>query len=317
MIKNIHPFREFWLDCYSTILFTIYCALYKDRTRIYNNNYSYSIVTAGRSCVHKFKTICLEISMNSFQNSFLKKYDEFSLKSKRNLKHVNEILEKNNLILLLGVDLYYWIDDGIHWKRNHIQHFSLVKEYDADKNEYVVLETGARGYKEYRISEKNFLKAAKMADVNSIVYQTIEGSINLLDNKTIFGNNIDMIIQSIDCVIGEFDSIWTVTDYSFKDMLYFMEFVQTHLYAIENRQKANSLLMKSLFEQNKNQLCYRAACEFTELSDRYYSLKAQLMTDAKSGKLNESIDRYRKYLLDYLKIEKEIWKKISENFKED
>lgn len=41
------------------------------------------------------------------------------------------------------------------------------------------------------------------------------------------------------------------------------------------------------------------------------------MTDAKSGKLNESIDRYRKYLLDYLKIEKEIWKKISENFKED
>ena len=86
----------------------------------------------------------------------MKKYDEFSLKSKRNLKHVNEILEKNNLILLLGVDLYYWIDDGIHWKRNHIQHFSLVKEYDADKNEYVFWKLELGDIKSIELVKRNF-----------------------------------------------------------------------------------------------------------------------------------------------------------------
>lgn len=311
MKVDIQPFREFWLDCNSTILFSIYSALNKDRLRMYNNNYTYNIVNAGTGCAHDFNTIVLNLSMNSFQNLFLKKHSEYVVKNRSDLKYIKDVLLKDNLIVLLGVDLYYWIEDSLHWKKNHIQHFSLVKGYSEEEREFIVLETGSKGYNQYNISQKKFLKAAVKSGAASVVYQIVDRIEKPLSLDVILEQNVREIVNSIMYIENKIDTIWVVADYNKRDMTYFADFILTHIYAIENRQKANSILMRHMFDMYNKKLFQECSCRFGELNNKYYFLKMQLMADAKNGRLNTTIDMHKKYLLKYLIIEKEIWNDVS------
>lgn len=64
MINEIKPFKEFWMDCFSTILFSVYSSGKHNKRLIYNNTYQYEIVEAGKSSIHPFKTIRFDVNYN-------------------------------------------------------------------------------------------------------------------------------------------------------------------------------------------------------------------------------------------------------------
>lgn len=317
-IINILPFKEFWQDCFNCIVYSI--TEYSQsvpRLYYYNNMYKYNFTEeTGTKNGVKYK------SLVPWTDNF-RLYDELTINQEKvNLakiqKPIQFIKEKidEEKIVLLAVDLFYWVDGGLHYMKTHLMHESLVIGYDDDKTELIVLEiTSRKGYSEQRIDYQQAVKAIRGATISSYVSE-IDRSMQIkMYTKDDLAFYAKQIIDSIDEKILNKDDIWRIEGFSDEDLSEMLLVVQTHVYSMQNRSYINAYMFENVFENN----CIQGLsfCEkFYELEKGFERLKGVLVRlHYKTNKYQEIL-KVKESILNMLVLERGLWQHYINYFDE-
>lgn len=309
MRLGIEPFREFWVDCFSTLINSIVCSKTDiPKEFVYDNNYVYTMSRIDFPQNKVLWTIAVQAENSSIVQELFSKVEYTDFVHKDDLvSELHNLLDQKKIIFL-GVDLFYWVSDNFNWHRNHFNHFSLINGYDEKKKIFYILETGATGYMEYEISEEELVLAARgflgeasmVAQINQKIKMDAYTSEEMIINAKKVIASINEILkgkkQILDCSILKNEEYWKVLDH-----------IQTHLYGIESRQKANSLLIKRMLDSNGGKF-FDA---FSELEGGYSLMKNRVLK-ANIDKKHIDIEEVKNKFFVLLMQEKQIWKEILE-----
>ena len=305
MKLNIIPFREFWLDCYSTAIYSILLSKTNiDKIFIYQNNYIYKesrIDFPDKSVVW---SIMPQSDMKVMTERILENIKYVDFKEKDNPIFILKSLLRREQIIFLGVDIYYWISDNFNWHRNHFNHYSLLNGFNDEKKSFYVLETGNVGYKEYEISEEELLLALKSFSGETSMIAKLNYNAGQCDyDKKEFIINAKNIISSIDEIINKKNMLLVSDNVTKEKHHIILDHVQTHLYGMESRQRANCLLISNLCKINQKHIYID---RFNQLQRNYATLKNLVL----SHNIKESyieLSDIRNEIIQCLLREKEIW----------
>lgn len=247
--NRIIPFNEFWIDCYSTAIFSILKSKYTvDSRYLYQNNYTYEYTQNVRTGMGR---VYITLDLNEIKKKvFCNKITHDFTKDPNIIETLKSYIDDDKIIFL-GIDMYYGIPDTSQWHKHHIHHNILVEGYDDDKSIMYVLETGDSGYKEYEISYVDLEKAAK-----EFIFFIHESEIfEVCNNAPSFTFDIEKMrenaintISSIDKINSIIDGIWHVDE---EKLLSMRDEIQSHLSSIRNRQNVNKLLFESMYDEKK------------------------------------------------------------------
>ena len=173
------------------------------------------------------------------------------------------------------------------------------------------METGAKGYKEYEISEKDLLNAMKgFTGKNSMIAEVNNDNTEYASySKKEFVENARNIINSINEII-EMQDVFLVEDDSVKERYWtVLDHVQIHLYEMESRQRANGLLISNFSVDNNKNIYVN---KFDRLEKKYDNLK-NLVLKSNVGRKYISLFDLKSEIIKTLEKEKEIWQDIIYN----
>lgn len=312
MKMNIVPFREFWADCYSTAIYSILVSKTSiDKLFVYNNNYQYKKTRIDFDDGNILWSIKSQMDMSHITERVLKNISSINFLEEEEPILVLKSLLYQQKVVFLGVDIYHWIEDNFNWHRNHFNHYSLINGFNEKTGFFYVLETGAKGYKEYEISEKELLNAMKgFTGKNSMIAEVNNDNTEYASySKKEFVENARNIINSIDEII-EMQDVFLVEDDSVKERYWtVLDHVQIHLYEMESRQRANGLLISNFSVDNNKNIYVN---KFDRLEKKYDNLK-NLVLKSNVGRKYISLFDLKSEIIKTLEKEKEIWQDIIYN----
>lgn len=312
MKMNIVPFREFWADCYSTAIYSILVSKTSiDKLFVYNNNYQYKKTRIDFDDGNILWSIKSQMDMSHITERVLKNISSINFLEEEEPILVLKSLLYQQKVVFLGVDIYYWIEDNFNWHRNHFNHYSLINGFNEKTGFFYVLETGAKGYKEYEISEKDLLNAMKgFTGKNSMIAEVNNDNTEYASySKKEFVENARNIINSINEII-EMQDVFLVEDDSVKERYWtVLDHVQIHLYEMESRQRANGLLISNFCVDNNKNIYVN---KFDRLEKKYDNLK-NLVLKSNVGRKYISLFDLKSEIIKTLEKEKEIWQDIIYN----
>lgn len=246
---KVRAFTDFWLDCYSTMLFSLLLSAETvDKACLYCNNYTYRFAEIADLLMNRVRYgVLSSTDTTALEKSLL--YDEETIFLNILEAPIEEIKRKidDGKIVMAGVDLYYWVNDTFHFEKNHVLHYSLVFAYDDSRRELLVLETGESGNREYRVSYEQAEVAIKAYDDYSKSYRvSTDLQKTVLTKETVTANAIK-IIESIDFVLEQDEKILNTSGLDIGGILYMNDMVQTHMFNMSNRSRVNYFLFKHVF----------------------------------------------------------------------
>lgn len=306
--NKIEPFNDFWIDCYSTAIFSILQSNHNiDKRYFYNNNYKYEFtknVRTGMGRVYitmQLEELISKLLINKEIHDFTKDDDIIE-----NLKY---FIDKEKVIFL-GIDMYYGVPDTSQWHKHHIHHNILVEGYDDEKECVYILETGEQGYKEYEMSYCDISLAAQ--EFTCFTRDTEIFEINskeetyMYDNKELKSNALE-IVQSIDCILEHISEIWHIHE---EKVLSMKDEIEAHLRAIRNRQGVNANLFKVLYGEVKANYYIE---EFSFLENEYDKLRNTIVQLCLNNEYFENENSVKEVFGNLLRKEKKIWMDYSKD----
>ena len=184
---RIQPMTEFWLDCYSTAIYSIMLSKCNvNKAGIYCNNYTYIFdVNEGKN----LGRIYIKTDLESIEAGLLQEKKDFYVSKEENIANAIKGVIDDNRILMLGIDMFYGIPDTSQWNKHHIRHYIIVEGYDDENKLFYLLETGESGYKEYTMSyEKLSIAAQNFADLSHSYVINSAYKFEMYDIRTIKNN---------------------------------------------------------------------------------------------------------------------------------
>lgn len=304
MKLDIKEFDKIWLDCGTSILFSILMSNNNPREEIiYNNNYTYFLNPEYTESGKAFKSIKLLLDNKLLSSVLLKNGKQIAFNNKEEITDtIIDFLEQKKIIVSY-VDMYYWLPYYVDvYHHNHMVHMGMIYGYDnAEKIFYVV-----DGGKKYTVKYEDFSLAISSAGNKAIAFDySPETSLAklMLSHKSIC-DNAKKIMDSITDLISVSDEIWNVDNFEEKDINYFSIIVPTHIHSLGMKQKSNKLLFEYAFDFNNSKVNLKQQFEKIELE--YQSLKEQLLKACLSGntfKISEITSR----TINLLKNEYKLW----------
>lgn len=304
---GIIPFRDFWIDCYSTAIYSILLSYFStDKCIVYNNNYVYKLSNAVYSDDCIFWSIAPEVLIIPIEKNIFVNVEWIDLSSKNNIIECIKEYCNQEKILLLGVDLYEWVSDNFHWHRNHINHHALINGYDEVKEKIFVLETGEHGYMEYELSYSEVEKAVlSFSGTASGIFDINKSNPKIrCSYNDIIENSIN-IIESIDNILAGDIKPFNFYDLESEQIRFALDHIQTHLYSIESRQKANCLLIKSSFILKEDLNPFING--FARLQTEYSKFKNSVLKLNSCDKTDNILAQYQSWILNLLSQERSLW----------
>lgn len=213
----------------------------------------------------------------------------------------------NEYNLLIGVDLYHWLPNSHAWKKRHDYHYSLVVNYDKDKEAFEVLDDDLNGYAKYKIQKNQFILAVENGNLKHEGF-IIDCSIpnDYILNFCEVVNNANNIIEYL-CTLLIDNDYWEVVNNDNGDCYY--EFYAFELFKIVNRQIANKLLVNRLNEMNiiDGNICNILCVMFDDVKKYWDNLKNKFI---KLSITNEKLDLYNanKMKNDIINMEIKTWR---------
>lgn len=307
---KISAFNDFWLDCYTTMLYSVLLSTNNiDKAYLYYNNYTYKI-TEIKSCFMEKE----EYGISSYSEfSLLEKellIDEEQINLYQSEKPIDDVKERIDVdkIVLAGVDLYYWVKETFHYKKNHVLHYALVSSYDERKKCLNVLETGESGYSEYKVSYGQAVEAMRAFDGPSRAYNINKNLRGLGYNKVDISTQAVRIIESINQILEQQDRILSVEEMKLDDIFYLNDIMQTHLLNMSNRAKVNKHLFMYSFQEHVFG-DYDFCEKFEELETQYELLKNFCIRAGYKKEVRMCLQVIKEKVLKHLKEEREIWRR--------
>lgn len=300
--RKIKPLTEFWIDCYSTAIFSIltsYCNVTQEY--IYNNIYRYNYDVNEKKALGR---VYVKMQIGQIEEELLKDKIECDFTSDNNIiDRIKEYIDRNKIIMI-GIDMFYGIKDTLQYQRHHIGHYILIEGYDDEEKLIYILETGKNGYKEYTLTYDEINTAAKNFKSQSYVYTVNENYKSMMyDLQQVKENSIE-IIKSIEEVESHIDEIWHVEG---QYVLSMRDEIDTHLKSIANRQKANALLLRCLSpDGNMN----HSIEIFEQMEKEYFELRQMFIEKCNDGQYFEYEAKIKEKFVELLEREKELWKNL-------
>ncbi len=305
--NKIEPFNDFWIDCYSTAIYSIMLSNFKvNRKYTLNNNYRYEFTQNVRTGMGRVYVVP---DMEKILKAIFAKREFHDFTKDENIvEALKDYIDKGSMIFL-GIDMFYGVPDTSQWNKHHIHHNILVEGYDDESECMYVLETGNSGYCEYEMTYEKITKAA-----NEFVYFIHDSEIcELTDkapllelNSNEIGRNAIGIIESIDNIYEQIDGIWHVNTEKLGSM---RDEINAHLVAIRNRQSVNTKLFKAILDNG-----YRDF--FIEETEKLYEEYNNLIITVNRVCENNTYYEAEKEIKEQLKLllisEKKYWKKFIE-----
>ena len=242
---NLKPFDEFWINCTFNGFFSIMCTLdnsYADLA--YMNSYSYFVEG------EVLKGMKLNSHCEMHDNVMRKHVTHIPFK----LKHLSDndvlasiirMLDKHPL--LIGVDLYHWIPNSICWEKYHWMHYSIIDDFDKETNSFIVLDENLTGYGIHLIPPERMLLAMRSCSMEQDGYALVlnkkvskyeVSTSSVFDNAIRLGHEIKSFINA--------DEIWNYSEYDIHEGNK-LELFSMYAFQISNRQNANTILTKRLY----------------------------------------------------------------------
>lgn len=301
-INKIEPFREFWIDCYSTGIFSVIQTNFDvEKSFFYNNNYTYEFTKNVRTGMGR---VYINMQLEDIINKFLvnKEIHDFTVDEDivENLKFYID----SEKIIFLGIDMYYGVPDTSQWHKHHVNHTVLVEGYDDEKECVYILESGEKEYKSYEVSYTDITIAAK----EFICYVRDTEIFEINQNEEVFmydcsdiKNNAIEIVKSIDDILSHMNEIWHINP---DKLLSMKDEIEAHLKAIRNRQGVNVKLFASLYGEMSAQDYIE---RFLELEKEYNLLRDTIIHLCVNNEYYENEEKVKNTFAKLLSEEKKIW----------
>lgn len=300
--SEVKPMDDFWIDCYSTAIFSILlsnCPV--EKAFIYNNNYIYQY---DRNDKKDLGRVYVKMLINDLVDHLLINKEVHNFFEDQDIvSSIKHYLDKSKIVLL-GIDMFYGITDTSQWHKHHVKHYILVKGYDDEKGCMYLMETGEQGYMEYTLSYEDIAIAAGKFVNESYVYDITNSFSMKIYNEEELKANAKTLISSIDTVLTHRNDIWHVTEDKIMSM---KDEIETHLKSMWNRQKVNGLLFKSLEgTDNKNEYVET----FEKLEANYKSLRELFIQSCVNNIYDQNEKRIIDTFVELLSVEKRLWEKF-------
>lgn len=240
--EYIKPFSDFWINCQFNMSFSILTSINKSYADLAALNcYTYSTSNVDWSPKHITLRNGSENQGNIVESLISKKQITF--------KNSSDWIEKiiyllNNYNLCIGVDLYYWIAHSHAWGKKHDYHYSLVTNYDANREVFQVLDDDLFGFNLHEVPRTQFeiaVNNAKMKNDGFVINCKEPDNYTLDFDEVIY--NARNIVNNLSTFLDEND-YWSVSTNDREDIFY--EFYAFELFKIVNRQIANVFLINRL-----------------------------------------------------------------------
>ena len=305
----IVPFRKYWLDCLNCIVNSLVDYNYSvPQSYYYNNDYKYEYTEETSSEKgHKYQSLLPVTDSFRILQELWKENKPIRMSEEEDpIGVIREAINRNQTVLL-AVDLYHWVNSGLHYQNNHIWHFSLVIGYDDNSNELIVFETGDYGYAEFRVPYDRAITAMRA--------NPLESSISYIDrdkkvegcSKAEIKNNAKTVVHSIETIVTNMGEIWEIEELAENEAPGAFDIISSHMYSMQNRMKLNSMLMGQIESEKEYHII---ADRFRVLSDKYGKLKNIAMKLRMKKSWKEKIKDIKSELELNMKEEQELWNEV-------
>jgi hypothetical protein len=310
---NVRPFRRFWQDCFNCIVYSL-TDYSQDVPELYYYNNMYSYIFTNEKVTEngeEYKSIVPWMDNFRLVDELTTNREKVQVYNMENpIEYIKEKVDEEKVILL-GIDLFYWINEGLHYMNNHIIHMSLVIGYDDDTEELIVLETGNDMFAEHRVPydrATQAIKASTLVTRVSDLNKEYKVKMFTLDDLEFYAKNI---ISSIDEIIRKKEDIWKIENASDEGLFEVLSIIQTHMFSMQNRAKINGYMFENAFKSDTfsdstfHDSFNEIAADFEKLKGA--CIKAQYKNDKK-----KAIDSIKSKMFILLNKERQLWTAFEE-----
>ncbi len=305
---NVRPFRKFWQDCFNCIVYSL-TDYSQDVPELYyfNNMYSY-IFTDEKVSENgeKYRSIVPWTDNFRLVDELTTNREKIELYNYENpIEYIKDKIDEEKVILL-GIDLYYWINEGLHYMNNHIIHMSLVIGYDDDTEELIVLETGNDMFAEHRVPydrATQAIKASTLVTRVSDLNKDYKVKMFTVDDLVYYAKKI---IASIDEINRNKDDIWKIENASDEGLFEVLSIIQTHMFSMQNRAKIDAHMFANAFKNDEIQDS-TFHDSFSEIATEFEKLKGACIKAQYKNDRKKAIEKIRSQMLLLLNKERQLW----------
>lgn len=248
---DIQPFKDFWINCMFNMLYSVLISVEPSyRFAAYLNNYSYNISEIETPFKTKVNYLLLDPLKNFYEKhgtNLLFESQPITFKDNPNFTTYLKELIKQGKIVLVGVDLFYWIPRSICWKRYHWEHYSMINGFDDDKKVFYVFDENILGYDQYEIPEERFCVAVKNSPLepHGFIYNT-----KCIKPFKLSLNEVAFYAERLmnELTITNSKPLWQLSDADYTAG-HMQDLFSMYIFQIVNRHKANQLLFRTLQTQ--------------------------------------------------------------------
>jgi hypothetical protein len=247
---NFKPFNTFWLNCVYNMLFSMLISLepsYYSAALL--NDYSYLVIDQGTPTGTKYNHLELWPIVKHFEryrSMLFGDYEPLNFESGDNYFDILKGLIEEKKLILLGVDLFYWIPYSVTWNRHHWIHYSFINGIDDEKRVVYAFDENVSGYNEFEIPEDRLIKA-----ISNFPQEPHVMSYKPSGNIEKFELSIDEVKGNAQRIIDEINNnilpvyFWGLREADIVEG-HMRDLISLRLFQIKNRHIANQLLMQEL-----------------------------------------------------------------------
>ncbi|EPR13617.1 hypothetical protein [Ruminiclostridium papyrosolvens] len=308
---NFKPFNLFWMDCQFNTLFSILTSMDKSyKVAALLNDYSYAIeqeYTPNNTWYNEVFVVNTVINGDVFRNKFFPQQTSLNFKHDENYIGLIKNYIKNNDVVMVGVDLFYWIPNSVCWNKHHWEHYSYINGFNDEKGVFYVFEENFYGFGEFEIPQDRMMKAIESSPLepHAIIYKLCNAVDKYELSVSEVKSNAKRIIEEISRIIPI--DFWILSEKDFTEG-HMCDLISTQIFQIINRHIANQLLINELEDaignlQFKNELDKYCI----ELQDGWNQVKTKLVKIYYSNNRELMIHNLNKKCKDLFLKEIEMW----------
>lgn len=248
-MKSFKPFNLFWINCVFNMMFSLLTSLERSYlSAALLNDYSYVVYDMKTPNETNYKSLELRPMVkhgSEYRNLLFSENKPLNYKCGDNYFNILKGLIEEDNIVLLGVDLFYWIPNSVCWNKHHWGHYSLINGCDDEKRMLYVFDENVYGYNEFEIPEDRLIKA-----ISNFQNEPHVNIYKLSENIGRFELPISEAKDNAQRIISEIIEIMPMIfwDLCEKDFIegHMCDLISMRIFQIVNRHIANQLLMQEL-----------------------------------------------------------------------
>lgn len=249
------PYQDFWINCAYNTLFSMLTSIessYRYATLL--NDYSYLVneeETPNDTIYNALAVKPIAKYYDLYHDLLYTEKKPFNFNHKDNYFDIlKEFLEESKIILL-GVDLFYWIPNSVCWNKHHWDHYSFINGFNDEKRVLYVFDDNFNGFDEFEIPEDRLIKAIEhypnkpSAYICKITKNIGKYELSIHEVK----NNARRLIFEISKKLTV--TFWDLQEKDFREG-HMCDLISTQIFQIINRHIANQMLIKAFEDRISN-----------------------------------------------------------------